>query len=78
MPPKIVVRRSASHAENSWPVPESLQHGGDNVTASGCDDAREHRQPGHARRAALSRVVAPVELRNGPIEVRLAADRSSE
>ena len=55
---------------------KSLPRGSDNVSATTCDAARDHRQPPHAERAVLSKLVAPVELRTGYVEVRLAADRS--
>ena len=55
---------------------KSLPRGSDNVSATTCDAARDHRQPPHAERAVLSKLIAPVELRTGYVEVRLAADRS--
>ena len=77
MKARVMLRLSASRAQISWPVEEEACRGSDDVSASRCDAAREHRQRARAGRAALGMLIAPFDLRTGHVEVRLAVGRSS-
>ena len=77
MKARVMLRLPARRAQISWPVEEEACRGSNDVSASRCDAAREHRQRARAGRAALGMLIAPFDLRTGHVEVRLAVGRSS-